>query len=54
MIALQQTDVVNADTHLGPPASWYAGADSAPAAGAKAEVMALFPASFSVFTAAII
>jgi hypothetical protein len=54
MIALQQTDVVNADTHLGPPASWYAGAGSAPASATKAEVTALFPASFNVFTAAII
>jgi hypothetical protein len=54
MIALQQTDVVNADTHLGPPVSWYAGADSTLAAGTKAQVMALFPGSFNVFTTAII
>jgi hypothetical protein len=54
IIALQQTVVVTADTHLGPPASWNAGADAAPESAAKAELIAPFPASFNVFTTAII
>jgi hypothetical protein len=54
IIAIQQTTVVTADAHLGPPASWNAGADSAPPSAAKAELMAPFTASFNVFTTAII
>jgi hypothetical protein len=54
IIALQQTPVVTADTHLGPPASWNAGADVAPASAANGQLIALFPASFNVSTTASI